>query len=39
MENYNTKISELDKLLNDITDSNRHQEVLNSDNSEDKEAW
>ncbi|KJW04475.1 hypothetical protein RAT170B_1284 [Rickettsia argasii T170-B] len=28
MGNYNTKISELDKLLNDITDSNRHQEII-----------
>lgn len=31
MKNCNTKISELDKLLNDITDSNRHQEILNND--------
>lgn len=35
MENYNTKISELDKLLNDITDIKK---LLSSDDSAGKEA-
>lgn len=39
MENYNTKISELDKLLNDITNSNKHQEILNSDDAVGNEEW
>lgn len=34
-----TKISELDKLLNDITDSNKHQEILNSDDAVGNESW
>lgn len=34
-----TKISELDKLLNDITDSNNHQEILNSDDALGNESW
>jgi hypothetical protein len=34
-----TQISELDKLLNDITDSNRHKEILNSDDTAGNEAW
>lgn len=34
-----TKISELNKLLNDITDSNKHQEILNSDDALGNESW
>ncbi len=37
MDNYNTKISELDKLLNDITDSIK--KLLSIDDSAGKEAW
>ncbi len=34
-----TKISKLNKLLNDITDSNKHQEILNSDDALGNESW
>lgn len=33
------EISELDLLLNNITDSNRHHEILTSDKRVGNEAW
>ena len=34
-----TKIFELDKLLNDITGSNQPQEILNSEDAVGNESW